>query len=114
MIKCGELHVHSITLGSSIMRFVQNKFSEVDVWSSNFGEINVLLRQSIDLCEQWRTACSALTSRFWKRLPSHPWKGDEVKCATLQGFENRIREVTHKLTSVGSCLSHYASLFCFT
>ena len=89
--------VFFVVAGSALGQYVQKKLAQEDLWKGSFGRIKEGLRSGLSICERWLQACATLTTQFWKRYGSHPWKGEKFVPQNLSEFMNRIEEVTHDL-----------------
>ena len=53
------------------------------------------MRKGITVCERWVSTCETLTSQYWKRFPSHPWRGEKFTPENLSQLAARLEEVIH-------------------
>ena len=64
------------------------------------------MRKGIAVCERWVSTCETLTSQYWKRFPSHPWRGETFTPENLSQLATRLEEVLNlkylKLKTVSS------------
>ncbi|XP_020909537.1 cytoplasmic dynein 2 heavy chain 1 [Exaiptasia diaphana] len=51
------------------------------------------MKKAVLVCERWVSTCETLTSQYWKRFPSHPWKDDKFVPERLSLLATRLEEV---------------------
>ena len=83
-----------IIAAGSLIRYVQLKLSELDIWNGPYGQVKEVLKTSHSICERWVQACDMLTVQFWKRYGPHPWKGPKFVPENLAQLAKRLEEVT--------------------
>lgn len=81
------------TFGGSIGRYIQKKFSSLEIWKMKFTEIKEKLQYAIQICEKWASVCETLTEKFWKNYHSHRWKDDQYYPNNLMKLCGRFKEV---------------------
>ena len=65
----------------------------LDIWHDSFQQVKDAMRKGISVCERWVSSCETLTSQFWKRFPSHPWRGEKFTPENLSNLAARLEEV---------------------
>uniref|UniRef100_A0A7M5UV62 Cytoplasmic dynein 2 heavy chain 1 n=1 Tax=Clytia hemisphaerica TaxID=252671 RepID=A0A7M5UV62_9CNID len=86
------IHIFDI-FGGSIGRYLQKKFSDVDIWKLKFSVVKERLQYSIQICEKWRDVCKNLTEKFWKTYHAHPWKDGNYMPDNLMKLCERFKEI---------------------
>ena len=62
---------------------------------NNLSQVKDAMRKGITVCERWVSTCETLTSQYWKRFPSHPWRGEKFIPENLSQLATRLEEVIH-------------------
>ena len=85
-------HLLDVTAGA-LGRYVQRKLGSVDIWQGPFNLVRDSIRKAVSVSERWVSACETLTSQYWKRFPTHPWKGEKFTPESLSQLSSRLEEV---------------------
>ena len=80
-------------MAGALGRYVQRKLGMLDIWHDSFQQVKDAMRKGISVCERWVSSCETLTSQFWKRFPSHPWRGEKFTPENLSNLAARLEEV---------------------
>lgn len=76
------------------------------VWTGSFHDVDVLLQQSIGLCEKWAASIETLTATMWPSYDEHPWTGPKsTKDALLQALVKRLEEIARVRTTYEELVS---------
>ena len=94
------IHVFD-TFGGSIGRYIQKKFSTVDIWGTKFSEMKEKLQYAIQICEKWVNVCETLTEKFWRFYHSHRWEDERYYPNNLMKLCDRFKEVSKLLLDYG-------------
>lgn len=95
-------------VGAAINAFVLAKTAaQVEsVWTGSFHDVDVLLQQSIALCESWAATIDTLTATLWPSYDEHPWTGTKSdKDAPLLALVQRLEEVARIRTTYEELVS---------
>ncbi|TYZ58493.1 hypothetical protein PybrP1_004198 [[Pythium] brassicae (nom. inval.)] len=95
-------------VGAAINAFVLAKAQAqvASVWTGSFHDVDVLLQQSIALCEAWAASIETLTSTMWPSFDEHPWTGKKsAKDAPLHALVKRLEEVARIRTTYEELVS---------
>lgn len=85
-------------IAGALGRYAQRKLSSLDIWRDPFQQVKDAMRKGITVCERWVSVCETLTSQYWKRFPSHPWKGEKFIPESLSQLAARLEEVRRNLS----------------
>ena len=102
MVHLMDIIAHATT------RFIQSKMSGMDLWRSNYNQVEEALQQGINLCEKWIDVCQKLTSLLWPNYSPHPWKGGPYAPDHAANVQRRLREV-HSLRTMHKQLTQLLS-----
>ncbi|XP_074620352.1 cytoplasmic dynein 2 heavy chain 1-like [Acropora palmata] len=80
-------------MAGALGRYVQRKLGMLDIWHDSFQQVKDAMHKGISVCERWVSSCETLTSQFWKRFPSHPWRGEKFTPENLSNLAARLEEV---------------------
>ena len=80
-------------MAGALGRYVQRKLGMLDIWHDSFQQVKDAMRKGISVCERWVSSYETLTSQFWKRFPSHPWRGEKFTPENLSNLAARLEEV---------------------
>lgn len=80
-------------MAGALARYVQRKLGMLDIWRDSFQQVKDAMRKGITVCERWVSTCETLTSQYWKRFPSHPWRGEKFTPENLSQLAARLEEV---------------------
>lgn len=95
-------------VGSAINAFIVEKAKALgeSVWTGSFHDVDVLLQQSVALCETWATSIDTLTATMWPSYDEHPWTGGKsAKDAPLHALVKRLEEVARVRTTYEELVS---------
>ena len=68
----------------------------VNYWlNNNLSQVKDAMHKGITVCERWVSTCETLTSQYWKRFPSHPWRGEKFTPENLSQLATRLEEVLY-------------------
>ncbi|KAM7436007.1 Cytoplasmic dynein 2 heavy chain 1 [Porites harrisoni] len=80
-------------MAGALGRYVQRRLAALDIWHDSFQQVKDAMRKGITVCERWVSTCETLTSQYWKRFPSHPWRGEKFTPENLSQLATRLEEV---------------------
>lgn len=80
-------------IAGALGRYVQHKLGTLDIWQGQYQHVKDSLKKGISVCERWVSTCEILTSQYWKRFPSHPWKDEKFVPERMSLLAARLEEV---------------------
>eukprot|EP00117_Sycon_ciliatum_P036543 scpid1236/ scgid27488/ Cytoplasmic dynein 2 heavy chain 1; Dynein heavy chain isotype 1B len=85
-------HLLSVA-GSAFARYVQRRLGDTDIWNGPFSEVNATLQKGLAILDKWTSVGESLTTQYWKRYMSHPWKSDKYVDIHTTQLSARVEEI---------------------